>query len=100
MDGVPVEFRVATIFCAITALLPIPLITSRPLQVTMASTAFSKSVLMNALRPWMDWASICIVRRAVCLMEDCIRLMFADCRRLTRPQIYSILKGIGLTQTM
>jgi len=33
-------------------------------------------------------------------MEDCIGLKFADCRRLTRPQIYSILKGIDLTQTM
>src|SRR5690242_16413536 len=94
-EGVPVEFRVATIFCAITALLPIPLTTRRPLQFTIAWTAFSKSSLMKELRPWMDWASICIVRRAVCLMEDCIRLMFADCRRLMRPQIYSILKGIA-----
>ena len=33
MEGVPVELKVATIFCAITALLPIPLTTTLPLQV-------------------------------------------------------------------
>ena len=40
--GVPVELKVATIFCAMMALFPIPLMTNLPLLFKMAVTAFSK----------------------------------------------------------
>jgi hypothetical protein len=45
--GEPVEFSVATIFCATMALLPMPLTTIRPLQLARQSMAFSKSSLMK-----------------------------------------------------
>ena len=41
-DPYPVELKVATIFCAMMALFPIPLITNLPLLFKMAVTAFSK----------------------------------------------------------
>ncbi|MNZ80166.1 hypothetical protein D3C78_987940 [compost metagenome] len=44
--GVPVEFIVATIFCAMMALLPIPVITTRPLELRMILTIVSKSLFM------------------------------------------------------
>src|SRR5687768_7183042 len=70
MDGVPVELRVATIFWAITALLPIPLITTRPLHPAIAFTAFSKSSLIKAVSPAIEWASSSMVLSAVFLMES------------------------------
>src|SRR5258706_13423943 len=80
MDGEPVEFNVATIFCAMTALLPIPLITRRPLQPAMAFTAFSKSSLINKERAATDCASISIVLRAICLIELSMGLLSAFVR--------------------
>ena len=41
--GVPVELKVATIFCAIIALLPMPVTITRPLHCKMVDTTFSKS---------------------------------------------------------
>lgn len=43
MAGVPVEFKVATIFEAIMALLPIPEIMTLPFEFNMHSTALEKS---------------------------------------------------------
>jgi len=71
-SGVPVELRVATIFCAMTALLPIPLIMRRPLQVAITLIAFSKSLLIKDESPEMESASISMVRKAICLMGSFI----------------------------
>jgi hypothetical protein len=47
IDGVPVELKVATIFWAIIALLPMPLNTIRPLQLSKSAIALSKSSSTN-----------------------------------------------------
>ena len=45
MEGVPVEFKVATIFVAITALLPMPLITRRTLTACYGLNRFFKIII-------------------------------------------------------
>ena len=47
MDGVPVEFKVATIFIPIIALLPIPLTITLPSIEFINSTIFLKSLLIK-----------------------------------------------------
>ena len=39
MDGVPVELKVATIFCPMIALFPIPVTINRPLELNIACVA-------------------------------------------------------------
>src|SRR5690554_247302 len=43
MEGVPVEFKVATIFCPICALFPIPVMINLPFDEKIAFTASEKS---------------------------------------------------------
>ena len=70
IDGVPVEFRVATIFEAMMALFPIPEIITLPLEcLNMQSTALEKSSfkrepkceLLPLQFQWFSslWSSIC-----------------------------------------
>jgi hypothetical protein len=47
IEGVPVEFKVATIFIPIIALLPIPLTITLPLIEFINSTELLKSLLMK-----------------------------------------------------
>ena len=47
--GVPVEFMVATIFCAMMALLPTPVMTIRPFEAKIASTQASKSPSIKSI---------------------------------------------------
>jgi hypothetical protein len=65
---VPVEFKVATIFCAMIALLPMPLITSLPLQEWMASIALTKSPLTKCCSWLTASASEVMVRIAISFM--------------------------------
>ena len=46
MEGVPVELKVATIFCAMMALFPIPVTITLPSHCRMVDTTFSKSSLI------------------------------------------------------
>src|SRR5690606_4882945 len=48
-EGVPVEFKVATIFLPMWALLPIPVTINLPLVLKIAFTAFSKSSVKSAI---------------------------------------------------
>ena len=64
IDGVPVLLKVATIFWAIIALLPMPLTTSRPFDAAMLSTAFTKLPSINSCNFFIEPASNSIVRRA------------------------------------
>jgi hypothetical protein len=60
MEGVPVELRVETILVPILALLPIPVIITRPFLEKMVSTAFEKSLLMKFSRFSMAFFSVLI----------------------------------------
>ena len=64
MAGVPVLFMVATIFCAIIALLPIPVMMTLPFEVCMCCTAFAKAESIQSSSAVMAFASILTVRRA------------------------------------
>ena len=57
IEGVPVEFNVATILLPIIALLPIPLTITLPFEDCIFFTAFSKSCVRNLCKfniafPW------------------------------------------------
>jgi hypothetical protein len=66
--GVPVEFKVATILAAIWALLPIPVITTRPLRAKMARTQASKSSSIRSAKCLMASASVCKTFFAIILI--------------------------------
>ncbi|MNY74771.1 hypothetical protein D3C86_2138770 [compost metagenome] len=61
MEGVPVELKVATIFCAIMALLPIPVTITRPLLSIIKSTTLTKSSFTFLIKPKIALASNCKV---------------------------------------
>jgi hypothetical protein len=61
MDGVPVEFRVATILEAIRALFPIPEIITLPSECLMHSTALEKSSFSRDPKLDMAAASLSMV---------------------------------------
>jgi hypothetical protein len=66
---VPVLFKVATIFWATIALLPMPLKTNLPDEAAMHSTAFTKSSLMKAASPAIPASWIASVRDAVSVIS-------------------------------
>ncbi|MNL16874.1 hypothetical protein D3C87_1379340 [compost metagenome] len=67
MAGVPVELKVATIFWAIMALLPIPVTITRPLQCKMLVTTFSKSLSI-----FLATFNIAAASSSKVLTADCI----------------------------
>ena len=54
IEGVPVEFKVATIFIPIIALLPIPLTITLPLIECINSTVFLKSSFIKFVNCRID----------------------------------------------
>ena len=64
MAGVPVELSVATIFEAMIALFPLPLITTRPSHLRMHCTASAKSEVSRVPRCSIAFDSEAIVLRA------------------------------------
>ncbi|OQA05370.1 MAG: hypothetical protein BWY67_02146 [Bacteroidetes bacterium ADurb.Bin397] len=63
--GVPVELRVATIFCAIMALLPIPVIITLPSEKCINFTLSIKSPFINVFSVLTDSASMSMVLKAI-----------------------------------
>tara|TARA_R110002033_G_scaffold151490_1_gene188142 strand:+ start:31 stop:261 length:231 start_codon:yes stop_codon:yes gene_type:complete len=61
MEGVPVEFKVATILEAIRALFPIPEIMTLPLECLMHSTALEKSSFKRVAKKDIASASLSMV---------------------------------------
>ena len=64
MAGVPVELNVATIFCAILALLPIPVTITLPFDFKISSTALIKSSVTELLKFLIDFHSFSMVDNA------------------------------------
>ena len=71
-EGVPVEFKVATILLAIMALLPIPVIITRPLDWYISWVAFAKSSFNKLDKLAIALLSIFIVSLAVLMIESVI----------------------------
>ena len=65
--GVPVEFIVATIFCAMMALLPMPVTTNRPrlLKIRLTASAKLLSIIFLRLATVADSCSITSTAMAV-----------------------------------
>ena len=61
MAGVPVEFKVATTFEAIMALLPIPVIITLPFEARIQETAAANSSFKREFRLRIASLSVCIV---------------------------------------
>jgi len=63
-EGVPVLLKVATIFCAMIALLPIPLTISLPFDLLINLTTSAKVPLSNGFNSLTDSLSMVSVRLA------------------------------------
>ena len=65
---VPVEFKVATIFCAMFALLPMPETTTLPFELSIKLTTFSKSSVKRFFNPNIELASVSMTCVAISLI--------------------------------
>jgi hypothetical protein len=99
MAGVPVEFRVATIFEAMMALFPTPVTTTRPLESKMAWIVFGKSssnweIKLSTARPSISMVRLAmssialvslkvIVLLGIAFQKECIIFKFVKLRKLT-----------------
>ena len=78
MEGVPVELKVATIFWAIMALLPIPVTITLPSERRISLTALSKSSFIDCVHLLMAESSFSMASNATFFMSIALLKFFPE----------------------
>src|SRR5690606_38046707 len=94
IEGVPVEFRVATIFCAIMALLPIPVIITRPFIAKISFTTLTKSSSILSVNFRTASASIVRVETAIDFISELVFTKYFFIFSMELRQKYVILSNL------